>query len=145
MALPDHDRVSILSTDGYWQPNRPLEFYGKFAMSDRNYEFQGVAPINTRSYLWQGRAQVKLIRRLDGAIEGRVYNQPYAGITQSSLGAEVGLWVLRDFRGALGYNFKSADLISANFLTGNIHKGVYFVLSTKISRLFDLFSSPEQK
>ena len=142
---PDHDRVSILSTDGYWQPKRPIEFYGKFAMSDRFYEFQGSAPINTRNYLWQGRAQVKLIRRLDGAIEGRVYDQPYAKITQSSAGAELGLWVLRDFRAALGYNFKSADLINVNFLTGNVHKGVYFVLSTKLSSLFNLFSAPEQK
>jgi len=41
----------------------------------------------------------------------------------------------------VGYNFKSAELLAENFLTGSARRGVYLVLSTKLSGLFNLFPS----
>lgn len=141
-SQPAKDRVGILSTDGYIQPKRSIEFYGKFAMSDRSFSFAGSPSINTTTYLWDGRAQVRRSTRFDVAAEGRYLKQPVTDLKRGTWGIEAGFWPLADLRVGLGYNFKSVDEISANFPTNPIRQGVYFVLTTKRSRLFDLFSSP---
>ena len=139
---PTKDKVGILSTDGYIQPTRSVEFYGKFAMSDRSFNYSGLPTISTNTYLWDGRTQIRLATRFDVAAEGRYLRQPVTNLKRGTWGIEAGFWPLADLRAGLGYNFKSADEISANFLTNPIRQGVYFVLTTKLSRLFDLFSSP---
>ncbi|MDP9054137.1 MAG: hypothetical protein M3N93_07510, partial [Acidobacteriota bacterium] len=142
-ALPQTDRVSLLSTDGYYQPHRRVELYGKFAFSARTYDYVGADPVSTLTYLYQARAQFRIARRFDAAVEGRIVNQPDTSLTQSTLGAEAGYWLVRDLRIGVGYNFKSAQEIAANFLTNPVKQGIYFVLSSKLSNMFNLFSPGE--
>ncbi len=141
-TLPTHDRIDMLSTDGYIQANRDLEFYGKFAFSDRRSEYGNSPWVSTGTYLWQGRAQTKLSRRFDAAIEGRIYNQPASSLFRATAAVEGGFWILRDFRLGLGYNLKSTDELGASFLSNRARRGVYFVMSTKLANLFDLFAAP---
>ncbi len=142
-TLPQNDRVNLLMTDGYYQPHRRIEFYGKFAFSDRTYNYVGDTPVSTLTYLFQGRTQVRISRRFDAAVEGRIVVQPDTSTDQWTVGAEGGFWILKDLRVGLGYNFKSADEIAANFLTNPVRQGVYFVLSTKLSNMFNLFNPGE--
>ena len=139
-SIPEHDHVGILSTDGYWQATRRLEFYGKFAFSDRSYSYDGTSFVSTLTYLTQGRLQYRFLRRFDAAAEARTLSQPDTSTNQWTAGAELGFWPASDLRVALGYNFKSADEISANFLTNPVRQGVYFVISSKLSNMFNLFN-----
>jgi hypothetical protein len=142
-SLPQNDRVSLLMTDGYYQPHRRIELYGKFAFSDRVYNYPGDKSASTLSYLYQGRTQVRVSRRFDAAVEARFVVQPVSSINQWTMGTEGGFWLLKDLRVGLGYNFKSADQISGNFLTNPVRQGVYFVLSSKLSTMFNLFNPGE--
>ncbi len=138
-TLPEHDNVSMLSTDGYYQATHRLEFYGKFAMSDRTYSYTGSPAVSTLTYLWQARAQQRISRRFDAAIEGRTIYQPDTGLNQWTVAAEGGFWVARDLRAGLGYSFRSASEVAADFLTNPVKQGVYFVLTSKLSNMFNLF------
>jgi uncharacterized repeat protein (TIGR01451 family) len=142
-SLPQNDRVSMLSTDGFVQATRYLEFYGKFALSDRTYNYTGASPLSTLTYLWQGRTQAKISRRFDVAGEARLVYQPDTDIHQWTAGVEGGFWVMKDLRAGVGYSFRSADEIAANFLTVPAKQGVYFVLTSKMSNMFNLFKSTE--
>jgi outer membrane protein OmpA-like peptidoglycan-associated protein len=144
-TLPQNDRVQMLMTDAYYQPHRRIELYGKFAVSDRDFNYVGSAPEQTLTYLYQGRTQFRISRRFDAAVEGRFVVQPVNSIDQWTVGIEGGFWVLKDLRVGLGYNFKSADEIAANFLTNPVRQGVYFVLSSKLSNMFNLFNPGECK
>jgi uncharacterized repeat protein (TIGR01451 family) len=144
-TLPENDRVNLLMTDAYYQPHRRIEFYGKFAFSDRQYNYVGDGALSTQTYLYQGRTQVRIGRRFDAALEARFVMQPDTSIDQWTAGAEGGFWLLKDLRVGLGYNFKSADQIAANFLTNPVKQGVYFVLSSKLSNMFNLFDPGECK
>jgi hypothetical protein len=59
-------------------------------------------------------------------------------VTQSSIRAEIGLWIMLALRTGLGYNAQSATAIGPNFLAAPVNQGFYFVLTTKLSNLFDL-------
>jgi uncharacterized repeat protein (TIGR01451 family) len=142
-TLPQNDHVGLLSTDGYYQANRYLEFYGKVAFSDRTYNYVGTAPESNRTWLYQARTQAKISRRFDLAVEARFVVQPDTSTDQWTMGTEVGFWAVKDLRAALGYNFKSADQIAANFLTNPAKQGVYFVLTSKLSNMFNLFNANE--
>ncbi|HWZ44185.1 MAG TPA: hypothetical protein VNW97_11965 [Candidatus Saccharimonadales bacterium] len=137
-----NDNVGLLSTDGYLQAARNLEFYGKVALSDRTARIGDGTDISTMTYLYQGRTQLRISRSFDAAAEARILQQPVTGTHRWSVGNEVGYWVIPDLRIALGYNYKSIDEYKANFLSNPIRHGVYFVMSTKLSHLFDLFGTP---
>ncbi|HYA18588.1 MAG TPA: hypothetical protein VEF06_14045, partial [Bryobacteraceae bacterium] len=57
-----------------------------------------------------------------------------------TMAVEGGLWLTRDVRAGVGYSFKSAEYIAANFLTNPVKQGVYFALSSKLSNMFNLFA-----
>ena len=139
--LPRTDTVSILSADGYLQPARALELYGKVAMSDRRADYQALGSVTNTTWLTQARAQTRVSRRLDGAIEGRYIAQVDGPTAQWTAAAEAGFWVTSDLRAGVGYNFKSAEMLAENFLTGSARRGFYLVLSTKLSSMFNLFPS----
>jgi hypothetical protein len=50
---------------------------------------------------------------------------------------------VKDLRAGLGYSFRSADEIAANFLTSPAKQGVYFVLTSNMSNMFNLFKTNE--
>jgi len=142
-SLPQNDKVGMLSTDGFVQANRWLELYGKFALSDRTYNYAGSPSLSTVTYLWQARAQAKISRRFDVAGEARFIYQPDTSIDQWTAGVEAGFWVVKDLRAGIGYSFRSADEMAANFLTNPAKQGVYFVLTSKLSDMFNLFKTNE--
>lgn len=136
------ERVGVLSTDGYLQPAQRLELYGKVALSDRALADGEQPASGTLTYLWQGRAQYRITRLVDAAAEGRVLDQPATNTSRWTIGNEAGFWLIPDLRLALGYSFKTDEEIQANFLNNPVRRGAYFVLSTKLSNLFDLFGTP---
>jgi uncharacterized repeat protein (TIGR01451 family) len=139
-----NDNVGLLSADGYFQAARDLEFYGKVAFSDRTAKIDSGADISTRTFLYQGRTQLRLGRSFDTAAEARIISQPVTDTQRWSLGNELGYWIVPDLRVALGYNYKSIDEYHANFLANPVRRGFYFVMSTKLSNLFDLFGTPKE-
>src|SRR5581483_5116676 len=63
-----------------------------------------------------------------------------SGTTRTSTGAEVGLWVLPDLRLGAGYNFAvSREPLGSNLIPQR--RGFYFTITSKLSRLFDLFGT----
>jgi hypothetical protein len=83
-------------------------------------------------------------RSFDAAAEARILSQPVTSTQRWSLGNEVGYWIIPDVRVVLGYNYKSIDEYRANFLASPGRRGVYFVMSTKLSNLFDLFGTSKK-
>ncbi len=140
-----NDNVGLLSTDGYLQATRNLEFYGKLALSDRTARIDNGTDVSTMTYLFQGRTQLRITRSFDAAAEARFLRQPVTATQRWSMGNEVGYWIIPDLRLALGYNYKSIDEYRANFLANPVRRGVYFVMSTKLSNLFNLFGTPKEK
>ncbi len=139
-----NDNVGLLSTDGYLQATRNLELYGKVALSDRTAKIDNGTDVSTMTYLFQGRTQLRISRAFDAAVEARILRQPVTDTQRWSVGNEVGYWILKDLRLALGYNYKSIDEYRADFLSNPIRHGVYFVMSTKLSNLFNLFGTPKE-
>lgn len=132
----------ILSMDGFHQTTKRLELYGRFAMKfsgngDSNLPFAG-----NLTYLTQGRAQYQLTRYFDIAGEGRFLYQPSSGSSKKWLGVEGGYWVMPDLRFGVGYNFSRAKE-PYGFNNNNLYNknGFYFVISSKVSRLFNLFGT----
>ena len=80
----------------------------------------------------------------DAAVEARILRQPVTDTQRWSVGNEVGYWIMKDLRLALGYNYKSIDEYRADFLSNPVRHGVYFVMSTKLSNLFNLFGTPKE-
>ncbi len=124
-----------LSTDGYVQPLRRLELYGKAAWQ----RYPGVDR-RVDTVLGQGRVQLTLLRYLDAAIEERYIFQQQTHSTRESTGAELGVWPMADLRAAIGYHFQDTRDPYGRDLEGRA-KGVYVTLSTKLSRLFNLMGS----
>ena len=114
--------------------------YGRFALKFGDNARPDLARAATLTYLFQGRAQQKLGKYLDAAIEQRWLAQPASGTHRSSTGAELGFWVLPELRLAAGYNLTGAREAGNDSLSGN-RRGLYFTVSSKVSRLFDLFGS----
>jgi len=57
-----------------------------------------------------------------------------------STGAELGFWVTPDLRLGAGYNFAVSREPSAGDLIPQ-RRGFYFTVTSKLSRLFDLFGT----
>jgi uncharacterized repeat protein (TIGR01451 family) len=142
LSAPTRDRLDSLSTDGYFQATDRLELYGKLAL---RFSANGQADlpfVSTFTYLAQGRAQYRLTKRFDWAVEMRRLTQPSSGTSRSVYGSEVGFWALSDLRIGLGYNF-SGKREPAGVDPLPARRGFYFTLTSKLSRLFDLMGTAE--
>jgi hypothetical protein len=126
----------LLSTDAYGQPVSWLTLHGKFAW--QRSENDGV--LVTDTYLAQGRLQMAISRYVDAAFEERYLHQPASRSHREGTAFEIGAWPVADFRIAVGYNFRDTRDPSGRDLQGR-DRGVYLTLSTKLSRLFDLFGN----
>ena len=137
------DRSDTLSSDGYYQPAREVELYGRFAMKFGDTASPGLARVSTLTYMTQGRVVYRLGRYVDVAGEGRWLAQPVSRTARASFGAEAGFWILPDLRIATGYNWTGAAQAGLVGLAP-ARRGFYFTISSKLSNLFDLFgTSPE--
>jgi len=134
------DRADTLSTDGLYQATNSLELYGRFALKFGDNSRPDLSRASTLTYLFQGRAQQKLGKYLDAAIEQRWLAQPASGTRSSTIGSELGFWALPELRLAAGYNLTGAREAGNDSLSGN-RRGFYFTVSSKLSRLFDLFGT----
>ena len=140
--LPNIVKSDIISADGFYQPARRLELYGRFALKFSGDGNSEMPYANNMTYLLQGRAQYRLSRYFDLAAENRYLYQPSSGSQKNWFGTEIGYWATPDLRLGAGYNF-SRSQEPFGFNNNNIYNknGVYFVISTKISRLFNLFGT----
>jgi uncharacterized repeat protein (TIGR01451 family) len=139
-ATPTKDSFDSLSTDAYRQVTRNLEVYGHFALRRSANGDPQMPFVSTVSFLAQTRAQYQLTRRFDVAVESRMLMQPSSRTQRMTHAAEVGYWVLPDLRVGVGYNFTAAkEPAGANGLPSR--RGYYFTVTSKISRLFDLFGT----
>jgi len=136
----NRDRADTLSTDGLYQVTNSLELYGRFALKFGDNSRPDLARVSTLTYLLQGRAQQKLGKYFDAAIEQRWLAQPASGTRRSSIGSELGFWVLPELRLAAGYNLTGSRETGNDLLSGN-RRGFYFTVSSKLSRIFDLFGT----
>jgi hypothetical protein len=66
--------------------------------------------------------------------------QPSSRTRRSSTGAELGFWILPDLRFGAGYNFAASREPLENNLIPQ-RRGFYFTITSKLSRLFDLFGT----
>jgi len=137
---PTRDSRDTLSTDGYYQPCKNLELFGRVAANFNANGQPGMPYVSTLTYLTQARAQYHVSQRLDWAIETRMIFQPSSATMRTSTGAELGFWVLPDLRLGAGYNFAvSREPFESKLIPQR--RGLYFTITSKLSRLFDLFGT----
>ena len=97
------------------------------------------------TYLAQGRAQYQLSRLFDVAVEDRYLYQPSSGSKKNWVGAELGFWATPDLRIGGGYNFsRSQEPIGFNNNSVFNRRGFYFVISSKLSKIFNLFGTSKK-
>ncbi len=134
------DRVDSLAADGYYQVNKDLELYGRFALRFNANSQADMPFVSTLTYLTQGRVQYRLTQRFDWAGEARLLMQPSSATYRTVYGTELGFWAVPDLRLGVGYNFTMAgEPGDASLVPGR--RGFYFTLSSKLSNLFDLFGT----
>ncbi len=134
------DRSDTLSSDGYYQPARNVELYGRFALKFGDTSSVGFNRVSTLTYMTQGRAVYRLGRYVDVAGEGRWLAQPVSSTARASFGSELGFWVMPDLRLGGGYNWTGASE-PGGFGLSPARRGFYFTISSKLSNLFDLFGT----
>ncbi|MGH9900515.1 MAG: hypothetical protein ACRD68_01610, partial [Pyrinomonadaceae bacterium] len=137
------DRADVLSTDGYVQPTKDLELYGRFALKYGDNTTPDLSRVAAFTYMMQARAMYHLGEQFDAAVEVRRLAQPSTFTSRTSYGAEVGYWVLSDLRLGVGYNFTGASE-PAGTTQVNAKRGFYFTISSKLSNLFDLFGTSRE-
>jgi uncharacterized repeat protein (TIGR01451 family) len=137
---PTRDRRDTLSTDGYYEPCRNLEMFGRIALNFNANGQPSLPNVSTLTYLMQSRAQYHFTKQLDWAIESRMILQPSSGTRRTTTGAELGFWVLPDLRLGGGYNFSVNGEPAGSGLVPS-RRGFYFTITSKLSRLFDLFGT----
>ena len=65
------ERSDVLSTDGYWQPERRTELFGRFAFKFGGNGRDGLIPTAALTYIAQLRAARRIRRSIDVAFEHR--------------------------------------------------------------------------
>ena len=139
-AAPTRDSIDSMSVDGYRQVTKRFEVYGHFAFRNSANGDPQLPFVSTSSFLAQMRAQYQLTRRMDVAIETRMLLQPSSHTQRMTRAAELGYWVTPELRLGVGYNFTAAkEPLGASGLP--TRKGFYFTVTSKISRLFNLFGT----
>ena len=138
------DRADVLSSDGYYQVNKNLELYGRFALKFGDTAANDLPRVSTLTYMTQGRAAYRLGKYWDIAGEGRWLHQPSSGSQRRSFGAELGYWMMPDLRVGGGYNWTAGvEPLHGSMINGR--RGFYFTISSKLSNLFDLFGTSRAK
>lgn len=133
------ENVQQVSSDGLINLTKKVELYGRFAWRHAESVGLNLAGASTDTYLTQARLQNRFARYFDLTLEGRAFGQfGYSG-TRYSYGAEFGYWPISDIRLAVGYNARKVDDFFSFF--GQSRKGVYFSISTKTSRFFNVFGT----
>ncbi len=142
---PNELRNDIFSVDGFHQTTRRLELYGRFAAKFNSDRTPNLPQASNFTILTQGRAQYMLNNWFDIAAEGRYLYQPSSGSKNKWLGIEAGYWATPDLRIGGGYNFQRSTE-AFGFTNNQVYNrgGFYFTISTKISRLFDLFGTSKK-
>jgi len=135
------DRSDTLSTDGLISLTKRLELYGRLAVKSGEDGGPALARVSTLTYMAQGRLQQRLSEQFDVAAEFRWLAQPVTGTRRTSLGSEIGYWVLPDLRFGVGYNFTGVREPAGNLAAGPGKSGFYFTISSKLSNLFNLFGT----
>jgi large repetitive protein len=135
------DRADTLSTDGLLSLTKQLEFYGRVAVKSGEDGRPDLARVSTLTYMVQGRLQDRFSKQFDVATEFRWLAQPVTGTRRTSLGTELGYWLLPDLRVGVGYNFTGVREPMGNLAAGPGKSGFYFTISSKLSNLFNLFGT----
>jgi hypothetical protein len=143
--LPTRLRSDMLSADGFYQATKRLEFYGHTALKLSGDGNTSLSYAENLTVLFQARAQYRLSRWVDVAGEGRYLYQPSSGSQKRWFGTEVGFWAMPDLRVGVGYNFSRAQEVYG-FSNNSVfnRNGFYFVISSKLSRLFNLFGTSDK-
>lgn len=139
---PTQIKADVLSVDGFYQPTNKLELYGRFALKFSGDGNTALPYADNMTMLMQTRAQYRISRLFDIAAENRFLYQPSSGSQKNWFGTELGFWATPDLRFGGGYNFSRLQE-PLGFNSNSIYNknGFYFVISSKISRLFDLFGT----
>ena len=140
-ALATIDRSDTLSTDGLLSLTKRLDFYGRVAVKSGEDGRPDLARVSTLTYMAQGRLQQRFSEHYDVATEFRWLAQPVTGTRRTSLGTELGYWLLPDLRVGVGYNLSSVREPVGNLAAGPGKSGFYFTISSKLSNLFNLFGN----
>ena len=138
------DRSDTLSTDALYQVNSGLEIYGRYAMRFNGNGDNTNLYVSSLTYSGQVRAQQRINNYLDIAAEGRWLAQPASGTRRTSVGAELGYWVISDLRFGAGYNFTGVREPAGPLGFGQRRGGFYFNITTKLSHLFNLFGTTDK-
>lgn len=143
--LPNVIKSDVISADGFHQTTKRLELYGRFALKFSGDGNSSLSYGSNLTYLIQGRAQYLLSRDFDVAVENRFMYQPSSGSQKNWLGAEIGYWATSDLRFGVGYNF-SRSQEPFGFNNNNVlnKNGFYFTISSKMSKLFNLFGTSKK-
>jgi hypothetical protein len=133
-------RTDRLSMDGLIEIRHGFEFYSRVAAA-RTPGIYGGSRVGT--YL-QGRLQKSLTRRFDIAGEARWVQE--SKIVRGALitGLEWGTWLNRDFRIGLGYSPSGFANPGALLNSTAARGGVYMVISSRLSSIFDLMGGSEK-
>src|SRR6185503_88416 len=143
-GVAKRDSIDALSVDGYRQVTKRFEGYGHFAFRKNANGDQDLPFVSTLSLLAQARAQYQLTSRVDVAIETRMLFQPSSHTARLTHAAELGYWVIPDLRLGVGYNLTAAkEPLGASGLP--TRRGFYFTVTSKVSRLFNLFGTKVDK
>jgi hypothetical protein len=121
-----------------------LDFYGRLALRSGEDGGAGLARVSTLTYMLQARLQNRLSEQFDVAAEYRWLAQPVTGTRRTSLGTELGYWVLPDLRVGVGYNFTGVREPVGNLAAGPGKSGFYLTISSKLSNLFNLFGNSDK-
>jgi len=134
-------RTDRVSADGLVDLGHGLNFYSRAAKS----LVPGFSEGRRHATFFQGRLQQSLFRRFDIAGEARWIresaNVPGALVT----GAEFGTWLTRDFRIGLGYSAQGFANPGALLNSTAARGGLYLVISSRLSSIFDLMGESSKK
>lgn len=139
------DRADTLATDGLWQASKRLEFYSHAAVKFLENGRPDVTKVSAMTFLVQNRAQYKLFEKWDVAAETRFLSQPSTDTARFSVGAELGFWIMPDIRLGGGYNLTKTYQPTVFNAADFQKQGFYFNVTTKLSRIFNLFGSKNKE
>jgi len=133
-------RTDRLSMDGLIEIRHGFEFYSRVAAA-RTPGIYGGSRVGT--YL-QGRLQKSLTRRFDIAGEARWVQESKIVRGALIVGLEWGTWLSRDLRVGLGYSSSGFANPGALLNSTAARGGVYMVISSRLSGIFDLMGGSEK-
>jgi len=135
------ERTDILSSDGLLTLTKQIEFYGRLAVKFGQNGRPDLTQVSTLTYMAQWRLQERFSKRFDAAAEFRWLAQPVTKTRRTSIGSDIGFWLLPDLRLGVGRNWTGVREPEGNAGSGLGKTGFYFTVSSKLSNLFNLFGT----